>query len=83
MDLRINPFDKGNPMTLKDAAVVASVLALVIWILEFLASATWTVIVADPAAFLFECFKTYLVSWAGSFLGLAGLEQYMKRKEPE
>lgn len=80
MKLNINPFNDGNPMSLKDAAIVSTVVALMIWILTFLADAQWVVIVADPGAWAFEAVKTYAVSWAGTFIGLAGLEQLVKRR---
>lgn len=67
-------------MSLKDAAVVSTVVALMIWILTFLADAQWVVIVADPGAWVFEAAKTYAVSWAGTFIGLAGLDQLVKRR---
>lgn len=81
MKLNINPFNTNNPMSLKDAAVVATVVAFCIWILNFFAGAEWIIIVADPEAWIFEAVKTYLVSWAGTFISLAGLEQLVKRRE--
>jgi len=81
MDLRINPFNAGNPMTFKDAAVVSAVVAFVTWILTFLANASIGQVRADPAAFCFEAIKTYAVTWAGSFISLSGLEQLVKRRE--
>jgi len=68
-------------MTLKDAAVVSTVVAFVTWILTFLASAYIGQIRADPAEFAFEAVKTYAVTWAGTFISLAGLEQYVKRQK--
>lgn len=79
VDLQINPFNTGNPMTFKDAAIVATVIAFVTWILTFLAAATIGQLRADPAAFCFEAIKTYAISWAGSFISLAGLEQLIKK----
>lgn len=83
MDLNINPFNSANPMTLKDAAVIATITAFVTWILSFLASATVGQIRADPAEFAFEALKMYAVAWAGNFMTLAGLEQVIKRREKE
>jgi len=80
-NLNINPFNLGNPMTFRDAAIVASVVAFVTWILTFLANASMGQLRADPLAFCFEAIKTYAISWAGSFISLAGLEQYVKRQE--
>ena len=81
MKLNINPFNQSNPMTLKDAAVVATIAAFTIWILQFFANAQWIIIVADPAAWTFEAVKNYLVAWAGIFISLAGLEQIVHRGE--
>ena len=81
MKLQINPFNARNPMTLKDAAAVATVVAFVTWILNFLASASIGQIRADVAEFVFEAIKCYAVSWAGAFISLAGLEQLIKRRE--
>jgi len=81
MKLNINPFNKSNPMTFKDAAAVATLTAIAVWILNFLANATIGEIRVDPAAFAFDCIKTYLTTWAGNFITLAGLEQLMKRRE--
>ena len=83
MKLNINPFDAGNPMSFKDAAAVAAVAALAVWILTFLADASYGVVAADPEAFLFEAVKTYLVAWAGNFITLAGLQQLVARAEKE
>lgn len=81
MKLKINPFNSGNPMTLKDAATLATITAAVIWILQFFANAQYVIIVADPAAWAFEAVKNYAVAWAGVFVTLAGLEQLIKRQE--
>jgi len=82
--LRVNPFGAGNPMNLKDAAIVSTVVANVTWVLTFVANASIGQVRADVAAFVFEAVKTYVVTWAGTFISLAGLEQYVKRtKEGE
>jgi hypothetical protein len=81
MMLRINPLNSDNPMSMRDAAIVSTIVAFVIWILNFLANATIGQVRADPMAFCFDAIKTYLVSWAGTFITLAGLEQYIKRQE--
>jgi len=81
MKLKINPFNRGNPMSLRDAAIVSSLVALTTWILTFLANSSASDIRADPWAFVFEALKTYLVTWAGTFITLSGLEQYIKRKK--
>ena len=79
MKLSINPFNSDNPMNLKDAAVVSTIVAFVTWILTFLAGASLGQVRADAAEFAFEAIKTYAVTWAGTFISLAGLEQYVKR----
>jgi len=78
---RINPLNRDNPMSLKDAAVVSTVAAFAIWVLNFLASVTAGQIRADPWAFCFDAVKTYLVAWAGNFITLTGLSQIIKPKE--
>lgn len=80
MRLKINPFNTGNPMTLKDAAVVALIVAFCIWVLSFFANASWVIIVEDPAAWGFEAIKEYIVAFVGTFIGLAGLEELVKRR---
>lgn len=81
MKLRINPFNSSNPMGIKDAVIVSTIAAFAIWILNFLANVTIGQVRADPTAICFDAVKTYLVSWAGIFLTLSGLEQYVKRQE--
>ena len=81
MKLKINPFNRGNPMTFKDAAIVSTLIALVLWILQFFANAQYVTVVSDPYAWVFEALKNYLVNWAGTFMTLAGLEQLVKRQE--
>ena len=81
--LNINPFDSSNPMSFKDAAVVAAVAALAVWILTFLSEASLGEIRVDPEAFIFDAVKTYLVAWAGNFITLAGLSELVKRAEKE
>ena len=81
MVLSINPFSQSNPMTWRDAATVAFITAFATWILTFLAEVTYGTIRADVAEFIFNAIKTYAIAWAGSFITLAGLEQYVKRKE--
>jgi hypothetical protein len=81
MKVNINPFNTGNPMTMKDAAVVATIAAFVIWILQFFANAQYAAVVEDPGAWCFEAIKNYAVSWAGTFISLAGLEQLVKHAE--
>jgi len=78
--LNINPFNSENPMSLGDAAKVAAVTALVVWILSFLANASLGQIKADPAEFCFNAVVSYLVNFAGNFAGLAGLKYYTERQ---
>jgi len=79
--MNINPFSKGNPMTMGEAALIAAIAALIIWILGFFANAQWEVITADPEQWLFNAAKDYLVNWAGTFFTLAGLEQIVKQAQ--
>lgn len=79
MDININPFSTGNPMTIKDAAIVATIGAFVTMVLTNIANLTLGQIRADAMQVLFDLGKTYIVSWAGTFVTLAGLEQLIKR----
>jgi len=83
LDININPFSAGNPMTIKDAAIVATIAAFAVWILQFFANAQWVIIVSDPAAWVFEAVKNYAVSWAGIFVSLAGLEQLVGKAKAD
>jgi len=85
MKLNINPFNRGNPMKLKDAAVVSVIAASGTYVLTFLVNTSLGQVLADPAAFAFESVKTWLVSFFGTFGTLTGLETLMKRgeKQPE
>jgi len=79
--LKINPFNGGNPMTWKDAAIVATIAAAAIWILSFFANASYAQLASDPGRWIFDAVKNYAVSWAGIFISLAGLEQLVKRTQ--
>lgn len=68
-------------MTWKDAATIATITAFTVWVLNFLSTAPYELIAADPQRFFFEAIRTYLVAWAGNFITLTGLEQYVKHKE--
>ena len=81
MDININPFNRGNPMTFRDAAIVASIAAFAVWILQFFANAQYVDLTSDPGRWVFEAIKNYAVNWAGTFIALAGLEQLIKKKE--
>jgi len=81
MDLKINPFNKGNPMTLMDAAKVSAISATAIYFLTFFINITAGQISADPVTFLVDSVKTWMASFWGNFIALAGLEQLIKPKE--
>lgn len=68
-------------MTFKDAAVVAVVVALVTAALGFLDPWTYDMITAEPGRFAFELLKDIVKTAAATFIGLAGLEQYVKRQK--
>jgi len=78
---KINPFAAGNPMTFTDAAKIATLTALVTWILSFFVNVSMTAIRADAAALILSAVQTFLASWAGTFITLAGLDQYMQRQK--
>jgi len=81
LKIKINPFDKGNPMTLGDAALLATVIAFVLWVTGFFANAQWEIIQIDVAQWCFDALKNYIVEWASVFFTLAGLEQLIQRGE--
>ncbi|MBA7652696.1 hypothetical protein ES703_60535 [subsurface metagenome] len=83
MKLNINPFNDGNPMNMRDAATVATIIALVTWILNFFAAATIGEVRADVVGFVFEAIQSYVVAWAGAFISLAALEQIIKRTKKD
>jgi hypothetical protein len=83
LKVNFNPFSKENPMSLKDAAIVATIAAVVIWILNYFSQLTMDTIRTDPSAFVLDAVKTYLVAWAGNFMTLAGLEQLVHRGDTE
>jgi len=80
MRLNINPFNKGNPMTFRDAAIVSTLSSVAITILNVVANATYQTVTGQPGEFAFNCVKTFLVSWAGNFITLAGLEKLVGGK---
>lgn len=83
MKININPFNHCNPMTLRDAAIVSSLGALATMLLTVLANATYVTVAAAPGEFAFNLVKSFLTSWAGTFIVLAGLEKYVQSKESE
>jgi len=83
MKLSINPFNAGNPMTLKDAAIVSAIGATAIYFLTFFINITAGQIVSDPATFCVDSLKTWMASFWGNFGTLAGLNWLIRRAETE
>jgi hypothetical protein len=81
MNLKINPLDPNNHMTFKDAAIVSTIASASVWILTFLANTSIGQVRADLSAFVFDCVKTYLTTWAGNFVTLSGLSHLLKPSE--
>ena len=81
MKWKINPFDRSNPMSLKEAAAVSLITATATYFLTFLVNLQAVDIMADVGTFAFNSFKTWMASFWGTLITLAGLEQWMKRKE--
>ena len=81
MRLNINPFNRNNPMTWKDAAAVAAIAATATYVLAFLVNVTLGEILIDPAAFAFDSAKIWLQAFFGNFITLAGIEALMKSRE--
>ncbi len=78
--MNINPFNKGNPMTLKDAATVSAIIAAATFFLQFLVGWTYGQICTDVGEFVFQSLRWFGTSFFGSFMALTGLEVYMHRK---
>lgn len=71
-------------MTLKDAFIVSLIASFTVWILQFFAQAQWNTIVSDIAQWIFTAIQNYLVTFAGIFIALSGLDQIVKMsKEKE
>lgn len=83
MKININPFNHGNPMTLRDATIVSSLGAAATMLLTVFSNATYTLVAASPGEFAFNCVKSFLTSWAGMFIVLSGLEKYVQKQEVE
>ena len=83
MKLNLNPFDAGNPMSFKDAAVVALVIAAVTAALGFFDPWTYDMIVEEPGRFMFELFKDVIKTAAATFISLAGLSQLVEKARAE
>lgn len=81
MRININPFNRGNPMTLRDAAIVSSLGAIATMLLTVFANATYAIVIASPGEFVFNLVKSFLTAWAGMFVVLAGLEKYVQNHE--
>ncbi len=79
--MNINPFNGNNPMSLKDAAIISSIAAFTVWILQFVGPLTIGAIRADPIQCLFEAARSYATGWAGIFLTLSGLEKLIQHAE--
>ena len=81
MKLHINPFNTSNPINIKDAVIISTIAASSTYVLTFFANVSLGQITADPALFAFDSVKTWLVSFFGTMVTLAGLDQYVKRTE--
>lgn len=79
--LRINPFNTGNPLGLRDALIIAVISASATYTISFLANVTYGQVVTAPGEFLFDSIKTWAAAFFGSLITLGGLDQYIKRKE--
>jgi small neutral amino acid transporter SnatA (MarC family) len=77
---KINPFNTSNPMSFRDAATIATIVAVVVWIMTFLASASIDQLRGDIVKWVFDAVKSLLIAWASTFMTLAGLDQYMQGK---
>ena len=83
MKLRINPFNRGNPLGLKDAAVISIVMAVANYFIGFLAGYSYAAVRADVGSFVFESVKTLGGSFFASLITLAGLEKLVQRGDQD
>ena len=83
MKWNINPFDRANPISLKEAVLISALAATATYFLTFFINAQYAVVIADPGLFIFESIKTWMAAFWGTVITLAGLEQYIKRKEEQ
>jgi len=83
MDLKINPFNKSNPMSLKDAGLVSAIGATTTYVLTFLANATLGQIRADVAAFVFDSVKVWLATFFGNLITLTGIKALVEKVSQE
>jgi len=79
MKLKINPFNRNNPLSMKDAAIISGISATATYVITFLANTSLGQIQADPLLFAYDSIKTWLTSFFGTFITLAGLEALIKR----
>ena len=77
----INPFDRANPISLKEAAALSAMTATATYFLTFLVNLSAAEVMLDLGAFFFESFKTWMAAFWGTLITLAGLEQWIKRGE--
>jgi hypothetical protein len=68
-------------MSLRDAAIVSALAATATYCLTFFANLTLDQLMADPLLVVFDSLKTWLATFWGTLITLAGLEKYVHRKE--
>lgn len=79
--MNINPFNRANPLSWKDAAIISAISATATYVLTFLVNASYGQVIADPGSFAFDSLKLWLAGYFGNFITLAGLETLIKRSE--
>lgn len=67
-------------MTLKDAAIISTLVATATYFLTFFVTLAYGEVIADPGLFVFDSIKIWMQAFWGNFLVLFGLEEYMKRR---
>lgn len=68
-------------MTLKDAVIVSVLAATATYCLTFLANLTLDQLMAEPLLVVFDSLKTWLATFWGTLITLAGLEKYVHHRE--
>jgi len=80
-DININPFNKLNPMSIKDAAAIATVGAFITMALTNIANVTLGQVRADVIQVVFDMAKTYIITWASIFGTETGIATLVKKGE--
>jgi hypothetical protein len=68
-------------MVFRDAAIVATVVMILLLIGQFFPAHNYDVLIADPARYAYDLFVSVLGYWFSTFAGLTGLSMYAKSRD--